>query len=383
MKILHTISGLSITSGGPSLSVYLLVKELREQGIDAEILCFDTEDSKDNLISREDFIKTIKAPSSIKLGYSKIFLKFLQDNAIYDIYHGHGLWQMPVHFMAKEAKKKNKPYIITPRGMLEPWALNNGKWKKMLSLFLYQHKDLAKANCIHSTSKMEAENIRKLGFKNPIAVIPNGIDLSEYIIKKLKKQNSKKTILFLSRIHYKKGIELLFEAWSKIENKIRTEWVIKIAGNGDSEYINSLYQLIKRMNLENKIEFIGAKFGEDKIKTYLQADLFILPTYSENFGMVVAEALACGLPVITTKGAPWEELITHNAGWWIDIGVEPLAKALTEAIQLSDVQRRQMGLNGRKLVEENYSIESVAQKMIQLYEWVLYKKEKPEFVFIK
>ena len=381
MKILHTISGLNFSSGGPSLSVYLLVKELRNKRIDAQILTFEPNDINDKLISEEYFIKTIKAPNSLKLGYSKIFLKYLRDNCSYDIYHGHGLWQMPIHNMASIARSKNKPYLITPRGMLEPWSLKQSKLKKKLAFILYQYKDIGQANCIHSTSKMEEENIRRLGFKNPIAVIPNGINLSEYPMNKMREPNSKRTILFLSRIHPKKGIELLIEAWSKIEKNLRKNWTIKIAGNGEEVYVNNLTQVIKKNSLESDIEIIGAKFGEDKINTYLQADLFILPTYSENFGMVVAEALACGLPVITTKGAPWEELITKNAGWWIDIGVEPLVKALTEAMSLSDEERKQMGLNGRKLVEENYSIESVAQKMIQLYEWVLYKKEKPEFVY--
>jgi glycosyltransferase involved in cell wall biosynthesis len=382
MKILHTISGLNISSGGPSLSVYLLVKELRAQGIDAEILCFDTEDSKDNLISTEDFIKTIKASSSIKLGYSKNFLKFLQDNAIYDIYHGHGLWQMPIHFMAKVAKKKNKPYIITPRGMLRPWALEQSKWKKKIALWLYQTIDLQNAVCLHATSKLEADEIRCLGFNNPIAVIPNGIDLSDYSTKQNRFQMPKKKILYLSRVFPKKGLEFLIEAWSLLSKSDRDNWEIIIAGNGDAKYIDKLNQLILSRKLENEIKFVGPKYGQDKIITFNKAEIFVLPTIGENFGMVVAEALACGLPVITTKGAPWEELITKNAGWWVDSGVEPLVKALTEAMLLSDYERKQMGLNGRKLVEENYSIESVAKKMIQLYEWVLYKKEKPEFVYL-
>lgn len=380
MKVLHTISGLSINSGGPSQSVYLLVKELRAKRVDANILTLRSKDSNDKLIAADAFIKTIKPPNNLKLGYSNYFAKFLDKNTNADIYHGHGLWQMPVHYMASLAREIHKLYVISPRGMLRPWALEQSSLKKKIALKLYQNKDLSEAACLHSTAKIEADEIRLLGFKNPIAVIPNGIDLKEYPNGKEKIQNSKKTILYLSRVFPKKGIENLIEAWAKIENKIRKDWEIKIAGNGDEKYISQIKNLISEKKLESEIKIIGPKFGEDKINTYHQADLFVLPTLGENFGMVVAEALACSIPIITTKGAPWEELITHNAGWWIDIGVEPLAKALTEAMQLSDSERIQMGLNGRKLVEENYSIESVAKKMIQLYEWILYKKEKPEFV---
>jgi len=134
--------------------------------------------------------------------------------------------------------------------------------------------------------------------------------------------------------------------------------------------------------LSKEIRIIGPQFGESKLATYHRADLFVLPTYSENFGIVVAEALSCGIPVITTKGTPWEELNSCNAGWWIELGVEPFVEALKQSMQLSDEERQVMGQNGRSLVEEKYSIESVAAKMIRLYTWILKGGEKPEFVYL-
>ncbi|AFH49124.1 Glycosyltransferase [Ignavibacterium album JCM 16511] len=377
MRICHVISSIDKNSGGTSTYEQLLLNEL----------------AKHNNV----FLITIKSLSPLPLKekiqlyfanrsfpYLKAYsneLKNIFNNVECDIFHGNGLWQYPVHKMTSIAIKKNKPYIISPHGMLEPWALNKSKWKKQLSLYLYQYDDLVKANCIHATSIMETRNIRKLGFINPIAVIPNGINLSEFPVKEHSNSKEIRTILFLSRIHPKKGIELLIEALTKIEKSLRRSWQIEIVGNGDVKYIKELQKLIIRYNFTDEIKILSPKFGKEKIAAYHNADLFVLPTYSENFGMVVVEALACGVPVITTKGAPWEELNTHNAGWWIDIGVEPLVQALTEAMKLSDIERKKMGLNGRKLVEENYSIESVAQKMIQLYEWILYKKDKPEFIY--
>ncbi len=120
--------------------------------------------------------------------------------------------------------------------------------------------------------------------------------------------------------------------------------------------------MLNKNGLNEEIKIIGPQFGNDKLAAYHRADLFVLPTYSENFGIVVAETMACGIPVITTKGTPWEELNTNNAGWWIDIGATPLAEALQKALQTSEAERLQMRQNGRKLVEENYSIESVAKK---------------------
>ncbi len=249
-------------------------------------------------------------------------------------------------------------------------------------MFLYQKSSLKNAACLHATAKMEADNFRKLGFTNPIAIIPNGIYIPEFpLIRPKFERIEKRKILFLSRIHPKKGIEFLIKAWYRLSFDLRNDWKVEIAGNGEASYIATLQSMINTFGLSDEIQFTGPQFGENKFAAFHNADLFVLPTFSENFGIVVTEALACGVPVITTKGTPWEELNTYNAGWWIDIGVQPLVEALKDAMKLSDEERRAMGKNGRKLVEENYSIEAVAKQMIELYQWILGQGEKPKFIF--
>lgn len=265
--------------------------------------------------------------------------------------------------------------------MLEPWVMRQGAVKKNLALLLYQRNSLKDADCLHALTLEEFKNIKKVNLKNPIAIIPNGINIKKFRPKNISGINNNKTILFLSRLHPKKGIELLIEAWAKVPQNIKRDWVLRIVGGGEAAYVNKIYKIISERSLFNQIELVGSKFDNDKITEFQNSNLFVLPSYSEGFPMAVLEASACGIPVITTKGTPWQELKTHNAGWWIDIGVEPLKEALIEAMKLSDIERIQMGLNGRKLVEENYSIESVAQKMIQLYEWILNSKCKPNFVY--
>ncbi len=376
MEIVHFINTIDLNSGGPSKSVSDLA--LNQSLLGHKVIIFTNSSAKPYLSEsphKNLHLEFAKSPKS----FSNELRKYVDSND-FDLLHGHGIWQMPVHYMAQIAKRNKIPYLITPRGMLEPWALNEGKWKKKLALALYQRNDLAKADCIHATALMETENIRKLGFKNPVAVIPNGIDISEFPLLVERKQKDKKTLLFLSRIHPKKGIELLIEAWGKLPPNTRRGWQVEIAGNGEDSYIASLQQQIEFKKLTDECKIIGPQFGADKLAAYHRADLFVLPTYSENFGIVVAEALACGVPVITTKGAPWQELHTHKAGWWIEIGATPLAETLSQALQLPEEERQIMGQNSRKLVKEKYSIEAVAQQMIELYEWVLNKSEKPKFI---
>jgi len=382
IKLVHTISSIDISTGGPARSSTSLINELL---LDSSISTIDVL----TLLSNQPIIKQcinnkgniqFFSPSISK--YSKGLKKYLNKSKESDIYHAHGIWGLTMHQVVKEARKNEKPYIISARGMLEPWSMQQSILKKKLAMFLYQHKDLKNAACIHATALSEAESIRNLGYKNPIAVIPNGIDLSEYPLKDKKNEvsNRKNTLLFLSRIHPKKGIEILLEAWKRISSENRKDWQIEIAGNGEENYIKELNNKIITLGLQDNVKIIGPQFGNKKIETYHRADLFVLPTYSENFGMVVAEALACGVPVITTKGTPWEDLEQYKSGSWIDIGIESLKDCLEEYLMKSTYELQQMGENGRKLVVEKYSIQSVAKQFIELYQWMIYKNNKPNFV---
>ena len=182
----------------------------------------------------------------------------------------------------------------------------------------------------------------------------------------------------MSRLHPKKGLLNLIEA---LAISLPDSWEVIIAGPDEENHRHEVECAVRRTQLTNKVTFLGPVDDGKKWAIYQSADLFVLPSFSENFGIVVAEALASGVPVITTIGTPWQELETHNCGWWIDIGVEPLAEALQIAMSLTDEERLRMGQNGRRLIEQKYNWSDVADKMITVYQWVLGQGSKPNCIW--
>jgi glycosyltransferase involved in cell wall biosynthesis len=322
------------------------------------------------LVTQEsaDMVPLIET-SHFTINYLSIWDLFLYGSRLsakdIDLIHLQHIWTPYIQVMAFWAFQKKIPYIITPRGMLEPWIMAQNPWKKKLGLLFYQRKAIQRAVYLHATAHMEAENIKALGFLNPIAIIPNGIDLSE--VKKIKIAYGTKKMVFLSRIHPKKGIELLLEAWRMIDTQ---DWFLEIAGNGEESYITSLSA--SAQDLQN-VSFVGPKYGVEKWRFLRSADVMVLPTYSENFGIVVAEALAVGVPVITTKGTPWQDLESFQCGWWIDLSASHLQTSLVNAINTPIAQLKVMGSNGRKLIEKKYDIKAVASNIAELYKQIVNK----------
>lgn len=364
MYVTHVIASLDISNGGTSKCVGDIALAQAKSGAK---VCVFTSISQQSYLSGFEH-ENLRLVCVKHKDFRKKLKEYIGGNNT-DVLHGHGLWQLPVHYMARSARMLNIPYVMTPHGMLEPWALEQSRLKKKIALRLYQRRDLQSANMLHATAQMEAEQFLRLGFSNPVAVIPNGIDLSEFPLKETCGRQSvdgKKQLLFLSRIHPKKGIEVLIDAWAAIRPDLKARWCVKIAGNGDEGYVTKLNRKISSLGLDDQIEIVGPKFGEEKREMYWDADLFVLPTYSENFGVVVAEALAYGVPVITTKGAPWGDLQAFNCGWWIDLGVEPLRECLERALVTPTDVTQRMGRNGRNLIIEKYSIEKVSRELLDI-----------------
>ena len=370
MKVLHFVSGLAKTAGGPSRSVTALCSHLARQS-EFEILLAHQQFCDTPYIAAADPVKDIVLRTNSELALAlgiptKKFLRKLDQTNPPDLIHTHGLWNLPTARICNFALRSGIPLVIHPRGMLEPWALNFRKFKKSIALATYQRQILMSASAFFATSEMERESIRKLGLTQPTYVIPNGVTPppNKPIIDQV---NKPKRALFLSRIHPKKGLVNLVGAWARARP---TDWKLTIAGPDELDHQKEVEQLVRRFNLEDVIDFAGDLDGEKKDETYRNSNLFILPSYSENFGIVVLEAMAYGIPVITTKGTPWAILEEQEAGWWIEANEDSLLHTLNVACALPATDLRIMG-NKCKIIADQFSWPTIANSVASAYQAIL------------
>ena len=354
MKIIHYIQSIDKSGGGTTEYMRLLSMALKN-----DVSLSIATGISENPITIEGVAVTFFNNSVFRwFSLMNEFHNYLEKEKP-DIVHINGIWNPLNWGFQKVAQELKIKVIISPHGMLESWILQHNPLKKKLALSLFQNNAIKKADHIHATAQLEKNSIRKLGFNNEITIIPNGIDLSE--ITKVKTSYGSKKMIFLSRIHPKKGIEILLEAWQNCNTE---GWILEIAGNGDANYIQSLVVNAKDLN---NVDFVDAKYGEAKWDFIRTADIMILPTHSENFGIVIAEALAVGVPVITTTGTPWEDLEKYNCGWWIDLSVTNLQSTLLKVFNTPIYSLEKMGINGQKLVKDKYDINQVAKNIYRLY----------------
>jgi glycosyltransferase involved in cell wall biosynthesis len=375
MRVIHVTPSITEEAAGPTYSIVRLCETLIAQGQDLTLGVLDWAP----MPMPPPFLKTF--PLGLgprRLGRSPAMQRWLSAKAesrSVDLIHSHNLWMMPNVYPGQAARRYGVPLMVSPRGALSEWAMQSGSDVKRVFWPLVQRPALAAANCFHATAKSEYEDIRRLGFRQPVAIIPNGIDVPNL---PPKVRGNSRTLLFLGRIHEVKGLDMLLPAWRAVQDRF-PDWRLQIVGPDNRGYLSEMQRLANELQLE-RIEFTGPLFGSQKWQAYRQADLFVLPTYSENFGMSVAEALAAGTPAIVSKGAPWSEMEKQGAGWWINIGVDPLVACLERALVRTSSDLAEMGLRGRDWMEAEYSWTHIGQRMAETYCWMLEGGDKPDWI---
>jgi len=384
IRVIQSVGSLAPETGGPARSVPNLAIALAETGINVTILAPDLDKSlSPALVPEHELITYVPIPIRFRIGMKPLYipelihkLEELCQNRENLLIHDHGLWLPQNIMVSKFAARQQIPLVISPRGMLEPGALSFSSFRKRIAWLLYQRRIIFRADAIHATSTLESENLLNLGLIGHIRMIPNGTVLPPKGDWYPKSTKSALRILFLSRIHPKKGLINFVKTLSNFQSN---KWEFIIAGYDEIGHLREVQNFANQAGVGENIRYFGPVDDQNKWELYKDADLFVLPSLSENFGIVVAEALAAGLPVITTTGTPWQDLNRYNCGWWVEPSEMGLTSALKQAFELPQDQLIDMGKRGRKLVEEKYSWEVIGRKTIKLYEDVLSRQLSSDY----
>jgi poly(glycerol-phosphate) alpha-glucosyltransferase len=373
-----------------------------------------------------------------------------------DIIHTHGIWMYPSVVVRDWHRKTGRPYLVSPHGMLDPWAVKNSTWKKKLALLFYEREHLQNAACLRALCESEAKAMRAFGLKNPICIIPNGIDVPEIGNQKAENKNEfqlsafpisaftggRKVLLYLGRIHPKKGLANLLKAWAAVQRtedggRRAEEWVLAIAGWDQGGHEAELKSLASELGLawmdvreappspprsgsapvsgasfgvspkesvspflgpwnaehiplgsvsafqHVSVLFVGPQFNEDKVVCYQNCDAFILPSFSEGLPMVILEAWAHGKPVLMTPECNLPEGFAANAAIRIEPNVESIAQGLEQLLRSPSSDLCSLGANGRALVAARFTWPKLASELKLVYDFMLGGGAKPESVILK
>lgn len=367
MKVLQFFPSINISDGGTTTYIKELAPAL---GRMVELHVCALGDKKNCVPLENATVHTIEVSLKHICRMKRQFMAVL-DEVKPDVVHINCCWMPQCALVQKWTREwqhksiihnpSSLPVLLTPHGMLEPWIISRNYWtKKLPAMWLYQKWAVKNADVIVSTAEEERKHIEALGWNNNIIMVPNGIDTAPIEMKS--EWKDAKDLLFMSRIHPKKGLEILIEALVDVRGLN-----LKIAGDGEADYVQSLKNLVSCKGLTERVTFTGPIYGEEKWRMIRDADVVVLPSYSENFGLIVAEALASGTPVMTTTGTPWKSIEEYGCGWWIDANVDAVKHALNSVESTLSGVLKKMGLRGRALIEEQFSVEKLAKRLLITY----------------
>lgn len=300
-----------------------------------------------------------------------------------DIYHQEGLWRYSHLLMGKVRKRSNVPIVCTPHGMLDPYIIRaQGTIKRVISNLFFQ-KSFEAVTCYQALCQKEMEDIRAYGLKQPIAIIPNGINLPD-TSKRYSRNDNLRHLLFLGRLHHKKGVDLLLRAFSNVlraNKSIASNWHIDLVGWDHENCKRQLQKIVTDNDIDKYVTFHGGLYGDDKMRMYATCDAYILPSHGEGLPMTVLEAWSWRKPVLITPHCHLPEGYDVHAAIYIEDNVESIQKGLEKLFCMNEDEMKEMGNNGFRLVESNFTWDVSAKKLLQTYNWLLGRIDKPDFIY--
>lgn len=379
MRVMMITESVSRRAGGLFTSVRRLSQALARDGIDVAVISFADPDTDSDLAAWLP-LEPIILPAGGSLLPATMFQLGRRFSAFKpDVIHQHGIW-LPFSGRVAWESRLGTPVIISPRGMLDPWALANSGRKKWLAWTLYERRNLRRAACLHSLAAAESDAIRAKLPEAQIATIPNGIDMpeseSKCSLRDLGSESTKdarRTLLFIGRIHPKKGLYEMVNAWKLLGSETRARWQVVVAGPDEGGHRGELEQLVASYGLQRDVRFVGPVFGRDKARLLRCASAFVLPSKSEGLPIAVLEAWAYGLPVLMTSACNLPE--GFEVGAALELGQMPIS--LESALLRSDAEFAEIGARGRSLVRERFSWKTITREHISVYEWVVGRRARP------
>jgi glycosyltransferase involved in cell wall biosynthesis len=365
MRVLHVSSSIDPISGGTAVATCGMARAQAAAGIDVRVVATWVSspgtEAKAQLEKDGIAVRSIQAtnPISRAPGLREIVDEMARD---VDVIHIHAMWEQIQHDAARVAQARGIPYVMTPHGMLDPWNMNNGRLKKRLYLALRMRRNLNRASLLHFATEIEREWTARLGLRAPAMVEPFGVDLREFETLPPREVSSAKTILFLGRLHEGKGLEVLIPALAAMR---RDDVRLMIVGP-DSGYQARAKAEIARLKLSDRVTFTGMLLGPERMKALVNANLLVLPSFHENFGIAVVEALAAGTPVVVSDQVGLHRMIS-SAGVGGVAPLEPaaLAKEIERWLEMRSSER------AREFVWENFDWTKIGRRWVEHYRGLL------------
>jgi len=391
MRVLHVIPSLSPTQGGPSFALPLMARSLVQAGVAVDVATTDDDGPGGRLsvplgqrIERDGYGVWHFAKQTEFYKVSLPFRSWIRHHlANYDLVHIHALFSFSSNSAARAARRVGVPYVIRPLGVLNHWGMENRRRVlKRLSFRFIEQPLLRHAAAIQFTADAERFQAGQSGVTAPAAVVPLGIDVNQFaslpgpekFFKRVPQASNRNIVLFLSRLDSKKGLDLLLPAFAKLRKRF-PDALLVIAGNGEESFVNCLRSTAAKLGLAGDVVWAGFLTGADKLAAFSAAKIFTLPSYSENFGIALVEALAAGLPSVTTDAVAVSEDITrHNAGLVVPCNVAALAEALERALGNTEL-RLTHAANARRLAKGRFSLEAMGMALKELYQRTLTEKQ--------
>lgn len=392
MRILHLTYSVSPHGYGLGLIALNLAKAQSAIGLDPVIWCLDSEAVCLRVAETANLspsrIRSFPMVGPSQFAFSPaLHSAGKNEGSEFAVIHQHGIWTAMSNVTKSIVTRHCRPSVVAPHGSLHEFVLRKSLWKKRLASWAYESSNLQRAACLHATAPGELEDFRQYGLRNPIALITNGISdewlaaegdgarfLSAYAI-----PPEARILLFMSRITPKKGLLMLLQAWARATDS-DSNWILVVVGGDEGGHKAEAENLCEQLNLSQRVRFVGPIFEQGKRDAFTASELFVLPSLSEGFPMVVLDALGAGVPAIVTHASAWEDLTRHHCGWWVPTTTEGLEQGIRSAISLSPGELRDMGANGRALVASRYNESTLARQTLELYGWLRGQSAQPQFV---